>query len=206
MSAIVKPHYTLDEYFELERSSEEKYEYFNGEVFCMSGVQPEHAIIEGNLMTVLSTSLTGRGCNVFPASLRVKTPGLPPYRYPDLSVICEQPQFEEIGGLRALTNPVLIIEVLSSSTEAYDRGDKFTYYKSIPTFREYLLIAQHRPHVTHYVKQHDDKWNYEEVNDLNATVYLETVACELSLSDVYRGVEFPQDAASPYGLTPAESK
>lgn len=206
MSANIQPRYTLEEYFELERNSEEKYEFFNGEVFCMSGVQPEHAIIERNLMLTLSTRLASRGCQAFPASLRVKTPGLPAYRYPDLSIVCEQRRYEDIGGLRALTNPILIVEVLSPSTEAFDRGDKFTYYKSIATFREYLLVAQHRPHVTHYVKQDDGRWSYEELNELSDTVSLATVACELPLREVYRSVEFSSAAASPSGLTPAESK
>jgi len=206
MSAIIKPRYTLEEYFELERTSEEKYEYFNGEVFCMSGVKRNHARIETNCVRTLGNELEARGCTVYGGSLRVKTPSMPPYRYPDLSVVCEEPKFEEIGGLDALTNPILIVEVLSPSTEAYDRGDKFTYYKSIPRFREYLLIAQHRPHITHYVKQDDGRWSYEEFNDLNDTVYLETVDRELPLIEVYRGLEFPTDASSPHGLTPVETK
>ena len=206
ISAIIKPRYTLDEYFDLERTSEEKYEFFNGEVFCMSGVKRNHAQIETNSVMALGDKLAGRGCRINGSSLRVKTPSMPPYRYPDLSVVCEEPQFEEIGGLDVLTNPVLIIEVLSPSTEAYDRGDKFTYYKSIPSFREYLLVAQHRPHITHYVKQNDGKWSYEEFNEINDSVYLETVDSTLSLGEVYRDIEFPVDASSPHGLTPVETK
>jgi Uma2 family endonuclease len=197
MSAILKPRYTLEEYFELERTSEEKYEYFNGEVFCMSGVQRNHAQIEGNLMTTFKNRLSGRGCHVYGASLRVKTPSLAPYRYPDLSIVCDAPQFEQISGLDTLTNPVLIIEILSPSTEAFDRGDKFTHYKSIPAFREYLLVAQHRPHVTHYVRKDDDKWEYEEFNDLAATIYLPTVDSNLSLADIYLNVEFPPTVSLP---------
>ena len=162
--------------------------------------------IETNCVRAFGDRLENRGCTVYGGSLRVKTPSMPPYRYPDLSVVCEAPQFEEIGGLDVLTNPILIIEVLSTSTEAYDRGDKFTYYKSITSFREYLLIAQHRPHVTHYVKQEDGRWSYKELNEINATVDMQMVHCELPLMDVYRGVEFPSDAASPYGLTPAETR
>src|SRR5712692_2290953 len=206
MSAIVRPPYTLEEYFELERTSEEKYEFFNGEVFCMSGVSPQHSLIEGNLVTTLNNNLRGRGCRVYTSNLRVKTLPLPPYRYPDLSVVCEQPQFEELGGLKVLTNPVLIIEVLSPSTEAFDRGDKFTYYKSISSFREYLLVAQHRPHISHYIKQDDGKWSYEELNDFGDIVYLATVDCALPLVEVYRDVEFSPEIPPPEGLTPVESK
>ncbi len=118
MSAIIKPRYTLEEYFELDRTSEEKYEYFNGEVFCMSGVKRNHTRIETNCVRTLGNELEARGCTVYGGSLRVKTPSMPPYRYPDLSVVCEEPKFEEIGGLDALTNPILIVEVLSPSTEA----------------------------------------------------------------------------------------
>src|SRR6266853_4078292 len=136
----------------------------------MSGVSPNHAQIESNLNLELRLALRERGCRVFPANIRIKVPAAPPYRYPDLAVVCEKPIYEEIGGIKALTNPVLLVEILSPSTEADDRGDKFTYYKSIPSFREYLLIAQHRPHITHYVKQDDGRWSYEEFNDLNDTV------------------------------------
>jgi hypothetical protein len=115
---------------------------------------------------------------------------------PDLSVVCEPPRFEEIGGLRALTNPLLIIEILYPSTEAFDRGDKFTYYKSIPSFCEYVLVAQHRPHITHYVKQNDGKWSYEELNGVSNSIFLATLNCALSLNDIYREVEFPRDASS----------
>ena len=190
MSVQVKPRYTLEEYFELERTSEERYEYFNGEVFCLSGVSPNHAQIESNLITMLNNRLRERGCRVFPANIRIKVPAAAPYRYPDLAVLCDKPIYEEIGGIEALTNPALIVEVLSPSTEAYDRGDKFTYYKSIPSFREYLLVAQHRPHLTHYVKQAGGRWEYEEVNELAANLYLPTMDCTLELGDVYLDVEF----------------
>lgn len=190
MSVQVKPRYTLEEYFELELASEERYEYFNGEVFCMSGVSPNHGQIESNLNLGLRLALRERGCRVFPANVRIKVPASPPYRYPDLAVVCAKPVYEEIGGIEALTNPTLLIEVLSPSTEAYDRGDKFTYYKSIPSFQEYMLVAQHRPHITHYVRQADGKWDYEEINDLTSNLYLPTIDCTLALDEVYRDVEF----------------
>jgi Uma2 family endonuclease len=193
MSVQVKPRYTLEEYFELELASEERYEYFNGEVFCMSGVSANHAQIESNLNLNLRLALRERGCRVFPANMRIKVPAALPYRYPDLAVVCDKPNYEKIGGIEALTNPTLLVEVLSPSTEAYDRGDKFTYYKSIQSFQEYLLVAQHRPHITHYVKQTDGKWDYEEINDLAAGLSLPTIDCTLALSEVYRDVEFSQD-------------
>jgi Uma2 family endonuclease len=194
-----RPHrrYTLEEYFALELSSEEKYEYFDGEVFAMSGASPAHEQIIGNLLVSLRNKLRGRGCHVFPSNLRVKVPSQPPYRYPDLTALCHEPHYENIGGLDALTNPSLIVEVLSDSTEAYDRGDKFTHYKSIESFNEYLLIAQHRPHVTHYFKAADGAWKYEELNDAGDLLRLESLDCGLGLRDVYEGVEFPPRALPP---------
>jgi Uma2 family endonuclease len=103
-----------------------------------------------------------------------------------------------IGGIDALTNPSLIVEVLSPSTEAYDRGEKFTHYKSIESFREYILIAQHRPHATHYFKESDGRWIHEEVNELGAHLRIMSLDCELNLRDVYENVEFPPLAVPPF--------
>ena len=188
--------YTLEEYFELERTSEERFEFWNGEVFCMSGVSEEHAEIETNLIVALKSRLRARGCRVFPANMRIKVPSAPPYRYADLSALCGAARFEEIGGVDSLTNPALITEVLSASTEAYDRGDKFTHYKSIQSLREYLLVAQHRPHVTHFFKQADGTWGYEEANDLEAVLKLSSLDCELPLSEIYRNVSFENEVTS----------
>jgi len=202
MSAQIKPRYSLEDYFELERTSEEKWEWFNGEVFCMSGVSPNHGLVEINFAALLSNKLEGRNCRVFPADIRIKTPAAPPYRYADLSVLCGRPIYENIGGVETLTNPELIVEVLSRSTEAYDRGDKFTYYKSIPSLREYLLVAQHRPHISQFVKQSDDSWNQTEVNDLAASLYLPSIDCTLALNEVYRGIEF--GSATPTLVRPED--
>ncbi|MGE3535997.1 MAG: Uma2 family endonuclease [Candidatus Tectimicrobiota bacterium] len=182
--------YTLEEYFALERASEGKYEYWYGEVYAMSGASPAHVQIQINLITLLSLQLRGRSCRLFSSDMRLKVPDFPPYRYPDLSALCGESVFESIGGLDVLTNPALIIEILSPSTEAFDRGDKFTYYKSIPSFREYLLIAQHRPHVGHYIKQNNAIWSYQEYNELGLTLTLPALDCHLALEEVYRAVTF----------------
>ena len=204
MAAHPKRKYTLEEYFDLDRSTNERFEYWNGEIYSMSGGSEEHDQIEGNTYLTLRLALRERQCRVFTANMRIKVPSLPPYRYGDVSALCGQPIFEKIGGVDTLTNPALIIEVLSDSTEAYDRGDKFTHYKSIPTLREYLLIAQHRPHITQYVKQEDGSWGYREVNDLSASLHLPSVDCVLDLSEVYRDVAFPA-APSPNIKEPADS-
>lgn len=191
MAADPKRKYTLEEYFDLELSTNERFEYWNGEIFSMSGGSDEHDQIESNTHLSLRLALRERECRVFTGNMRIKVPSLPPYRYGDVSALCGQPIFEKIGGVDTLTNPSLIIEVLSDSTEGYDRGDKFTHYKSIQSLREYLLIAQHRPHITQYVKQEDGSWSYRDVNDLSASLRLPSVDCVLELGEVYRDVTFP---------------
>jgi len=195
MSAEPRRKYTLQEYFDLEISSDARYEYWNGDIFSLSGVSDSHARIEVNLTAFLSTRLEERSCLVFPANMRLHVPTLPPYRHADLSIVCSQPIFQEIGGVDVLTNPALVIEVLSESTEAYDRGDKFTHYKSIDSLRESLLIARHRPHITQYVKQGDNSWSYRDVNDLSASLMLPSMECVLSLTDVYQDVQLPAAAS-----------
>ena len=203
MAAHPKRKYTLEEYFALELSTNERFEYWNGEIFMMSGGSDAHDQIETNTVIFIGNRLRGRPCRVFSANMRIKVPSLPPYRYADVSALCGEQTFEKIGGVDTLTNPALIIEVLSDSTEAYDRGDKFTHYKSIATLQEYLLIAQHRPHITQYVKQPDGSWSYAEVNEVSATVNLSSVDCVLELTEVYRDVTFP---AAPSANIKGESE
>jgi Uma2 family endonuclease len=192
MPAQPKLKYTLEEYLELDRNSEARLEFWDGEIFDMSGVSPEHDQLESNLHFHLREKLRGKKCRIFLANTRIKVPSMPPYRYGDSSGLCGVPQYEVIGGIKALTNPSIIIEVLSASTEAYDRGDKFTNYKSISSLREYLLVAQHRPHVSHFVKLDDGSWNQREFNDLDAIVKLVSLECELSLREIYEEIDFGQ--------------
>ncbi|MFN2453617.1 MAG: Uma2 family endonuclease [Pyrinomonadaceae bacterium] len=204
MSSQPKQHHTLEEYFALELANTEKYEFWNGEVFCMSGASLAHNQIARNLGTAIDTQLRERGCQTFPADLRIKVPSYPPYRYPDLTALCEQPVIEKIGGLDMLVNPALIVEVLSPSTEAFDRGDKFTYYKSIASFSEYLLIAQHRPHVSQFIKQDNGVWTFMEFNALTDEVQCACVPCVLALGEIYRDVTF--ESPTEDGLERGEMK
>ena len=189
--------YTLAEYIELELSSEVKYEYWDGQVFAMSGASNAHDQIQGNLY-LLRLKLRGRKCRVFLSDMRLKVPAFPPYRYPDLAALCGEAVFEQFLGVDLLTNPALIIEILSPSTEAFDRGDKFAYYKSINSFSEYLLVAQQRPHVVHYIKQANGDWLQREYNQLTDIVSLVTLNCEITLGEIYEEVTFP--AGNPYRL------
>jgi len=196
MAANPERRYTLEEYLELDRTSEERLEFWDGEVFCMSGGSQAHDRILVNCIVHLSAKLDSSKCRVFSSDMKIKVPAAPPYRYADVSTLCGEAQFEKVGGVDALLNPQLIVEVLSPSTEAYDRGEKFTHYKSIPTLREYLLVAQHRPHVTRLYRQDDGVWIHTEATDLTATLTLDSLGCDLPLSEIYRGVSFDPPATN----------
>ena len=187
----IKQIYSLEEYIELEKSTSEKFEFWDGNVWSMSGATTSHNRIVRNLNTEVDLQLREKGCEAFPSDMRIKVPAYSPYRYPDLTALCGKAEIENLHGLDLLVNPSLIIEVLSDSTEAFDRGDKFSYYKSIESFTEYLLIAQHRPHVSQFVKHGDGFWMNLEFNDLSDVVELKSVPCKLALSAIYRNVLFP---------------
>lgn len=191
MTAIPKSKMTLEEYFEFDKSAEGNFEYFDGEIFEMSGVSPNHATIEVNLITKLSPQANKKGRRVFPANLRIKVPILPTYRYPDLSTVCGKAEFVEVSGLQCLANPNLIVEVLSDSTESYDRGDKFREYKSIESFNEYLLISSTDMNVTLYLKHNDRFWLQSDYV-AGETFHLATLDLDIKVDELYQGVEFPQ--------------
>jgi Uma2 family endonuclease len=187
---IRPPFYRLEEYYALDQASDARYEYWDGDIVCMSGGGKAHYQISDNSFYRLRQKLSGGPCRAFAAGLPVKTPTVKPYRYPDATVVCGEPQFENIGGIDVLTNPVLIVKVLSPTTEALDREDKFNAYQAIPTFAEYLLLAQKTPHVTHYARQSDGKWTREDVTDLDATLTLDSIGCTVSLAELYEDVDF----------------
>jgi len=190
MTALPKKLYSLEEYIQLEKSSEEKYEYFDGEVFAMAGGTINYERISKNLLRRLEEKLEGSTCETLPSNVRIKAPAAFPYRYPDASVVCGELIIEEIFGQQMLVNPLVIIEVLSSSTAAYDLGSKFSAYQSISSFREYLLISQDRAHIIQYVRQPNDKWLRSETSGLESTLMLESLGITLTLSEIYQRVNF----------------
>lgn len=191
MTAQPKRKYSLEEYFEIEKNLEEKFEYWNGNIWSMAGASPEHERIVSNGIFHLRTIL-GRSCSVFGSNLKVRVPFFAPYRYPDLSVYCGEGIYETISGMEVLTNPQMIIEVLSPSTEAFDRGEKFTYYKSIESFTEYLLISTNRAHVTQFIKQNEQEWIQREFMGMDARFLSPVFDVEILLSEIYLDVEFPE--------------
>ena len=188
--AVSKQKYTLEEYLELDKNSEERYEYFDGEVFAMAGGSPSHTRVSMDIGSLLTQKLKGGNCEAFSSEMRVKVPAALPYRYPDVSVVCGEPTFEDLNGQAMLVNPVLIVEVLSPSTAAYDLKDKFTAYQSIDSFREYLIVSQDRPHVIQHIRQSEGRWLRIDFIGLDAEVPLESINVTLSLREIYERVKF----------------
>lgn len=187
---ISQHYYSLDEYFALEQASDARFEYWAGDIVCMSGGSRAHGMISFNIVLALGVSLRGGPCRTFTADTAILTPALPPYRYPDASVACGELRFQHVRNLDALVNPVLIVEVLSPSTAAHDQEEKFVAYQALPSFREYLLIAQDAPRVAHY-RLTESVWTRRDVTGLDSSLALESVGCELKLSDLYEDVTFP---------------
>lgn len=187
MSTESNARITPEQYLAIERTTTAKSKYLNGEVFSMGGASFAHVQIVTNLVGELRSRLKGRPCRVLPTDLRLQITPTGLYTYPDVVVACEPFAFAD-EHRDTLTNPVVIIEVLSDSIQDYDRDGKFTHYRSLDSLREYLLIDQARVHAEHFVRQHDRRWLLAETNDPAAVLTLESIGVELPLADVYEGV------------------
>src|SRR5262245_9225082 len=191
MSAIPKRKMTMEEYIEFDKNSEGRWEYFDGEVIDMAGESVSHNRICRNLIGVFDRKLEGGPCEAFTEGMRIKVPKALPYRYPDVVVVCGEMIIEKIQGQEMLVIPLLIIEVLSSSTEGYDHGSKFAAYQSIESFREYLLIAQDRSHITQYARQPDGQWLRKDIEGMDSMLKLVCMDCEITFKEIYRLLKFP---------------
>lgn len=188
MAALPKTLYTPEEYLALERKAAFKSEYINGHIYAMAGATDQHNLITFNLAVTVGSQIRNRPCVAYVADMRVKiNDNL--YVYPDMAALCGERSIEG-HPQDILLNPQVIIEVLSSSTEAYDRGDKFAYYRSVPSVTDYVLVSQDRVRVEHFVRSRDG-WLLTEANDLEGIIRLESIDCDLPLSEVYAKVEFP---------------
>lgn len=184
MSSVVKQnHHTAEEYLSLERSASYKSEFHDGQIYAMTGASRRHNLITVNIAGELRIQLKKRPCEVYSNDMRVKAVEANSYHYPDIVVVCGTPQFED-AQVDTLLNPTLLIEVLSPSTEAYDRGGKFAHYRKMATLREYLLVVQDQPSIERYLRQ-GDVWILSEALGLEASVSLESIDCILSLREVY---------------------
>jgi Uma2 family endonuclease len=179
---------TPEEYLAFERAAEYKNEYFDGEIYAMTGASRRHNLIAGNIFTALNNQLRDKPCEAYMSDMRVRTPAANVYTYPDVVVACGDPTFEDVE-LDTLLDPVLIVEVLSKSTASYDRRVKFGYYRTLPSLDEYLLVAQGEYHIAQHTKQADGRWLLADIRGANGRVELPSVGCDLSLLDVYQKVE-----------------
>lgn len=197
MSTAAAKRLTVEEYLLRERDSIEKHEFYDGEIFAMAGATPAHNAITLNIGAELRAALRDKDCVALASDMRVFVPvGL--YCYPDATVVCGKPDIEEYRGLETLKNPLLIVEVLSKSTEAYDRGTKFDFYKAITSLRGYLLVSQDTPKVDHFARR-DDGWLMSSAAGLDGSIRIPELDVTLALAEIYTKVEFPPaDEATPF--------
>ncbi len=188
MAINPEPKTTQEAYLTFERAQfDAKHEFLNGEIIAMAGASRHHNRIVANLIALLVFQLRGRPCDVYPSDMRVKIPATGLYTYPDVIALCHDPQFED-EAVDTLLNPSLIIEVLSPSTEAYDRGIKFTHYRSLEDLQLYILVAQDKPQIEIFRRQANGDWLLSVIEGLEARVNLDVIGCELHLADVYERV------------------
>lgn len=189
MSTAEKRHYTVEEYLEFERNSELKHEFYQGEIFAMTGASGAHNLIAGNLFANLKVNLRGR-CQVFMSDMRVKVDATGLYTYPDVAVACPKAEFE--GKARdTLVNPKLIVEVLSESTEKYDREEKFDHYQQIPSLQEYVLVSQDKHRVEVFFREDDGQWKYSYAKGADASLHFRSVDHQVTFEELYFEVEIP---------------
>jgi Uma2 family endonuclease len=198
---FLKTRYTIEEYLALDRESEERYEYLDGDIYAMAGESPEHGAICMNLSISIGSQVRGTPYQAFAKDMKVRSghlplPGSPMkglFSYPDLVVVCGAMQFHD-QFRDVLLNPTLIIEVLSPSTEAFDRGEKFRRYRTwLPILQDYLLVAQDKPLIDHYHRVEENKWELVSVEGLEASLHLESMHCTLRLADEYDRIIFPTE-------------
>jgi len=187
-STAMKPHYTPGEYLILERTADYRSEYVNGQIIAMAGASRIHNLITGNFYREISQQLRGRPCEAYINDMRVKVSHTGLYTYPDVVVVCGDIRFEDIDN-DTLLNPTVIVEVLSASTEAYDRGEKFAHYRRLESLQEYVLVAQDHVRIEHYVRR-GTEWILSETSTLDKTVNLIAIDCNVMLRDVYDKVQF----------------
>lgn len=180
---------TSEQYLEIERKADHKSEYRSGEMVALAGVIEQHSLIVMNVSGSIWQQTKGRPCKVYPRDLRVKVDAAGLYTYPDIVVVCGEARFDD-GQMDTLLNPMVLIEVLSKSTEAYDRGEKFLHYRRLESVSDYLMVAQHTTRIEHYVRQHDGLWLLSEASGPEGVVEIASIDCRLTLLDVYDKVDF----------------
>lgn len=193
MSATPSPYVTVEEYLAIEESSEEKYEYWDGQIYLMAGAAPNHNLIASSVNFAIYSQLRGKGCFVFSSDMRVKEEKTNLYTYPDLTIVCGTPSYEDTKP-KTLTNPTVVIEILSPSTERADRGRKFQHYRNLDTLQEYVLISPSMARVEVFFKQSEKTWLFTDISDINDAVKLSSIDCTLQMKDIYDQVSFDDES------------
>ena len=189
MTAIaVQTQLTPEEYLAWERKAPFKNEYLSGQILAMSGASRTHNLITGNILTALNNQLVNREYEVYISKMRVKARPITSYFYPDVAVVCDEPRFED-DVFDTLLNPTVVVEVLSRSTAAYDKGEKFEAYKQIASLQDYILVSQERVNVERHFRL-GTQWRAIEFQELADILLLDSIRCELSLGHIYRRVKF----------------
>lgn len=178
---------TPQEYLAIERKAESRSEYYQGEMTPMSGASRKHNLIVGNIYATLHQQLRQRDCEVYASDMRVRVTPSGLYTYPDIIVVCGRPEFED-EEVDTLLNPTVVIEVLSRSTQNYDRGDKFEHFRALPSVQDYLLVAQGKMLVEHFARQPDHFWLFSEAREPQQVVHLGSIDCELKVADIYEKI------------------
>jgi len=188
MNAVPEQYISLDEYFKLEETGEIKHEYYRGAIFAVTGASMAHNQIVAAAGGSLDRQLDNKSCQPFFGDFRLKIAAAEVYTYPDISVVCGDVKLDD-GRSDTFLNPTVLIEVLSESTEAYDRIEKAEFYRTIPSLREYIFIAQDRPHIERYLRQAHG-WLFTEYSSPDEEVVLDSIGCILTLAEVYKRVRF----------------
>jgi Uma2 family endonuclease len=186
--AYGKKKFTIEEYLEYENASEEKHEYYQGEIFAMSGSKVPHNIIAGNLYFGLRKRLGGKSCQPFNSDQRIYVPENSLFTYPDISVVCGDILTKDNDDWNIL-NPSVILEVLSPSTRNYDKGEKFQLYRDIPTLKEYILVDSEKIHVEAFRINDNNHWELEEYKKIEETLPVKTVQLSIPLIEIYEGIK-----------------
>lgn len=190
---VEKKRYTITEYLDFEEKAEERHEFHNGEILAMSGGTGQHSLLLVNIISTFKFRLKGKPCRAYESNMRVRIADQARYVYPDLTVVCGPPVFDPDDRKQTtITNPKLIVEVLSDSTESYDRGAKFRYYRSIPTLEEYVLISQHEPIVDTFFRQQAGDWLSHSYEGRDAQVALKSLDLTLPASEIYDDITFDE--------------
>ena len=179
-----KEYITPEQYLELERAALEKHEYYQGEIFAMSGASFRHNVIFKNTYLKLGVKLAGKPCQPYGSDLRIHIPSNSLFTYPDISIICGKPEMTD-EVMDTVKNPTVIIEILSKSTQDYDKGQKFTLYRDIESLKEYILIDSQSVRVEKYCKNSDGSWTLRDYKDIEDTFIIESIGEDMSLADFY---------------------